>query len=137
LRRYLLGIGQTWREDASNASEDYLRNRLRAWLADEPALHSALIDLADTCRELRQWTKRQAPQLPEAFQTQELGGLPDVLAHESARRWLMLRGAPPDEITEATLDRLLEMSRDAGTAARGDFPGTVRVRRRGGMISAT
>jgi tRNA(Ile)-lysidine synthetase-like protein len=134
LRDYLHAIGQSWREDASNASDDYLRNRLRRWLADEPALHAALIDLADACRGLRDWAQHEAPHLAETFSTAQLGGLPDVLAHESARRWLVDRGVPPDQLTEGALDRLLEMCRDAATRPRLDFPGPVRVSRRGGVI---
>lgn len=137
LRRYLLETGQSWREDASNASNEYLRNRLRRWLADEPSLHAALIDLAGTCRALRDWAERESPDLAETFAMAQLAGLPDVLAHPSARRWLVGRGVPPGQLTEGTLDRLLEMCRDAGTPPRSDFPGPVQVRRRGGMIRAT
>lgn len=137
LRRYLIEIEQSWREDASNASEDYLRNRLRRWLADEPELHAALIELGERCRRLRDWTNCQAPTLPEAFGALQLGRLADVLARESARRWLLERGTPPGELTEAALDRLMEMCRDAATPPRIDFPGPVHVRRRAGMISST
>jgi tRNA(Ile)-lysidine synthase len=135
LREFLHRIGQPWREDASNASDDYLRNRLRRWLSDKPELHEALIALADACRALRDWTNARAPELPETFAANQLGALPDLLACESARRWLVARGAPPDVLTEDVLDRLIDMARDAGTAPRVDFPGGLHVRRRGGMIS--
>jgi tRNA(Ile)-lysidine synthase len=135
LRRYLKEIGQPWREDASNDSDDYLRNRLRRWLGDAPQLHDALISLADACRGLRDWAAGAAPQLEETFAIDRLGDLPDVLAHESARQWLAERGAPLGELTETVLDRLMEMARDAGTPARADFPGSLRIRRRGGMVS--
>jgi tRNA(Ile)-lysidine synthetase-like protein len=135
LRDHLERIGQTWREDASNASDDYLRNRLRRWLADEPRLHPAMIELANACRTLRDWTTENAPALAETFSLHQLARLPDVLAFRSARTWLVAGGAPPVELTEPTLERLIEMARDAAMPARMDFPGSVCVRRQEGMIS--
>lgn len=135
LRSFLQQISQSWREDASNASDDYLRNRLRRWLSNHPEMHDALIALADACRALRDWTTARAPELPSSFYANQLAELPDVLAHESARRWFIARGAPPDLLTEDVLDRLVEMARDAATPARADFPGALHVRRRQGIVS--
>src|SRR6185437_9745928 len=113
LRRFLRDIGQNWREDASNQSDRYLRNRLRQWLADEPDLHDALLALAAASRELRDWARARAPELAESFAAERLRGLPAVLGHESARRWLVARGVPPGELSEGVLDRLIEMAEDA------------------------
>lgn len=135
LQSFLQQIGQPWREDASNASDDYLRNRLRRWLRDQPETHDALIALADACRALRDWATARAPELPSSFNVNRLAELPDVLAHESARRWLVARGTRADLLTEEVLDRLVEMTRDAGTAAHADFPGSLHVRRRSGIVS--
>lgn len=134
LRHFLQTIGQGWREDTSNASDDYLRNRLRRWLRDQPEMHKAMIALADACRALRKWTTARAPEPGSTFDANQLAELPDVLAQESARRWLIARGAPQDMLTEEVLDRLVEMARDAGTPARADFPGSLHVRRRKGTI---
>lgn len=136
LRAYLDSIGQAWREDASNTSDDYLRNRLRKWLAEDPRLHEALIALGDACRIAGEWAKGAAPRLGETFAAEELARLPEVLAHESARRWLVERGAPPEELSEGVLDRLVEMAGDAASPPRAHFPGGILVRRRNGMFSA-
>jgi tRNA(Ile)-lysidine synthetase-like protein len=136
LRRYLQQIGQPWREDASNESDDYLRNQLRRWLREEPQLHESLIALADACRAARDWARRSAPRLDEKFRVDQLGNLPDVLALESARMWMLARGAAPQAITEAAAERLIDMARDAATPSHASFPGSLRVSRRGGMMSA-
>jgi tRNA(Ile)-lysidine synthase TilS/MesJ len=137
LRAELIRRGLTWREDASNASPKYLRNRLRQLLADRPALHDALIALGRACADWRNWLDGTAPYLPAAFSAAALHGLHDPLARHAARRWLRERGAPPDDLNAATLDRLLAMARDAATPARQQFPGALRVGRRRGTISAS
>jgi tRNA(Ile)-lysidine synthetase-like protein len=136
LRGYLNSIGQGWREDASNTSDDYLRNRLRKWLAREPGLHEALMAMGEACRTAGAWAKGAAPRLEETFASEQLARLPDVLAHESARRWLVERGAPPEELSEGVLDRFVEMARDAASPPRANFPGGISVRRREGIMSA-
>jgi tRNA(Ile)-lysidine synthase len=136
LRKYLSDIGQSWREDASNESDHYLRNRLRRWLGREPGLHESLLTLGNSCRKLREWSRREAPVLEESFAVGKLSQLPDVLACESARRWLVARGAPAGELSEAVLDRLVQMAQDAASAPRTQFPGSLLVRRRRGIISA-
>lgn len=135
LREWLTQIGQPWREDASNASDDYLRNRLRRWLARSPEFHDLLIHLAHICRRLNEWASSQAPRLAESFSAGQLSELPDYIAEAAARDWLIARGAPPGELSEAVLERLIDMARDAASAARVMFPGALIVRRRGGIIS--
>jgi tRNA(Ile)-lysidine synthase len=136
LRRKLQEVGQTWREDASNESDKYLRNRLRRWLTADPRLHEPLMRLAAASRGIREWAARSAPRLLESFATAAIEGLPTVLAHEAARRWLIARGAPPDELPAPVLDRLIEMARDAASPSARHFPGALLVRRRQGMITA-
>ena len=136
LREYLEHIGQRWREDASNQSDKYLRNRLRKWLATDADLHDGLLELGAACRALRQWTMDQAPRLGEAFGPGELQGVPMLLARESARQWLLSRGAPAGELNEACLDRLIDMANDAASPSRQAFPGNVHVARRQGRIES-
>jgi tRNA(Ile)-lysidine synthase len=136
LRNHLREIGQSWREDESNQSVRYLRNRLRRWLAEDSELKDALLELCLTCRSLRDWTKDNAPRLAESFRTKELQSLPALLARESARRWLRARGGGAEELAEAALDRLIEMATDAASASRQTFAGNVTVSRRGGRIEA-
>jgi tRNA(Ile)-lysidine synthetase-like protein len=135
LRAYLKSIGQSWREDASNASAAYARNRLRRWLTERPQASAALTTLARTCRELHEWADGKAVKLPETFPGQQMAALPRVLARQSAKRWLIERGSKPGELPEEVVDRLIEMASDAATASRSNFPGGLQVRRRRGMIS--
>ena len=136
LREYLRSIGQSWREDASNESDLYLRNRLRRWLQNQPDLRDALLRLAEACAALRDWTSRNSPQLPQSFRIAALQSLPRLLARESARRWLTSQGANGDELTPSALDRLLEMACDAASPPRQSFPGELLALRRGGRIQA-
>ena len=52
----------------------------------------------------------------------------------AARRWLMARGVPAEEMTGAAIEQLVGMARDAATAGRQDFAGRVRVRRQRGEM---
>jgi tRNA(Ile)-lysidine synthetase-like protein len=131
---YLREIGQPWRDDASNASPAYLRNRLRGLLERTPPLVEALLDLGARSAALRDWVERTAPRLDERFSVARLADLPTVLARASASRWLRARGVPADELTPQVLGRLITMSRDAASEARWEFPGRVQVRRRGGVM---
>jgi tRNA(Ile)-lysidine synthase len=135
LRQFLLETGQSWREDASNESGDYLRNRIRRLLAGEPALSRNLFELGEACHALRDWVRSAAPALAPAFATGELADLPEILATESARQWLIQRGARPDKLTPESTVRLIEMTRDAASASRAHFPGRILVRRKGGKIT--
>jgi tRNA(Ile)-lysidine synthase len=126
--------GQPWRQDASNQSDKYLRNRLRKLLAGRPELTDVLLQLAAACRQLEDWACRAAPQLPPRFAAAELAWLPSLLARHAARQWLIRSAAPPGELTPAILDRLTAMAADAATPARQQFPGALTVRRRGGLI---
>ena len=135
LRDYLREIGQPWREDASNESDKYLRNRLRRLLADHEETFRALVDLGEACRALREWVRSSAPALGITFSVSELADLAALLATESARRWLIERGVLPDQISPAVIARLVNMAADAGSARRAHFPGGVLVKRAGRTIA--
>jgi len=134
LRQVLVDRGQPHREDASNASDDYLRNRLRKWLADKPAVVESLLELSRSCHDLREWIHDRSPTLDTTFRTRALCDLPLLLARDAARRWLVAQGSPADELSSAVLDRLLSMCSDASTPARVQFPGGLTVRRRRGVV---
>src|SRR5262249_47655552 len=99
LRQCLADAALSWRTDASNESPEYLRNRLRKLLEPSPALRIALCELADACGNLRDWARSAAPGLEPSFPAAQLAWLPLILAHESARQWLIDRGVPIDEIS--------------------------------------
>jgi tRNA(Ile)-lysidine synthase len=134
LREHLRAVGQAWREDTSNLSGEYQRNRVRAVLAARATLAESLLGMGAAMGDLVEWTRECAPALSQSFVVAELGDLPDALAVEAARRWLVERGAPVDELSAGVLERLVGMARDLGTAARRHFPGELLVGRRAGRI---
>jgi tRNA(Ile)-lysidine synthase len=134
LREFLQSQKQSWREDASNASPAYQRNRVRAVLTRNPSLSDLLLETGRTMESLAAWTRAAAPVLAEEFSTGELEECPQVLALTAAKRWLSERGVPRSELTPAVLARLVEMAQDAATAPRQHFPGGVWVGRRKGKI---
>lgn len=136
LREYLTASGQLWREDASNTSDKYLRNRLRAVLRDRDDLTDALLNLAANCADVKRWVGHVSPKLEESFAARQLDQLPAILARHAASEWLRDREVPAAMIDGAVVDRLRAMCADAATAARQQFPGGVSVRRRAGVISA-
>ncbi|MDP9175772.1 MAG: tRNA lysidine(34) synthetase TilS [Planctomycetota bacterium] len=136
LRQFLIARNQDWREDTSNQSENYARNRVRKFLRACPALVHPLCQLGDNSRKYTAWARTQSPQLASKFAIKELARLPRVLARQSARRWLLDRATPPSELNEIILDRLCQMASDAATTPRQDFPGSVHVYRQQGTIGA-
>ncbi|MGA3066609.1 MAG: tRNA lysidine(34) synthetase TilS [Tepidisphaeraceae bacterium] len=134
LRDYLCAIGQTWREDQSNQSDRYQRNRIRRWLNSRRDLRDSILDLGRACGKYAEWVRESSPELGERFWCRSLSRLPGMLGRESARRWLIARGSPAEELGPVATDRLRLMAVDAATAARQQFPGGLSVRRAGGRI---
>lgn len=123
-----------WREDSSNATMNQLRNRVRAMLARHPDLVSTALEVGMTSRALTQWLRSAAPVLGERFEASRLSDLALPIAMESARRWLAARVEPGAEFSPGAVARLVAMASDAATSPRQDFPGAIRVVRRGGVI---
>jgi len=134
LRQYLASIDQSWREDASNESDQYTRNRLRKLLNAHPRLRPDLLSLSQACRELRDWARDHAPPLSAVFACSALGLLPPLLARESARRWLLARGVPARQMDAAAIHQLITMAQDAASPPRQQFSGNILVARRHGEI---
>jgi tRNA(Ile)-lysidine synthase len=136
LTQWLGSIGQSYRDDASNADPAFARNRARALLARQRQLVDPLVDLGASMREWQYWMDTIAPRLAAEFAAVELSRLPFALARHSATRWLVAHaGCAHQACDRDVVARLLAMCRDAASPARADFPGGVRVRRRGGVIS--
>ena len=136
LREFLRARGTTWCEDATNALPDQQRNRVRTLLAAHPTLAAAAIELGGASAALVGWLRSAGPELGEVFDVRALQNVPPPVARESARRWLVARAGPDEEIPPAAADRLVDMACDAAAPARQHFPGGVLVRRRGGKIAA-
>lgn len=125
-----------WREDTSNASPAYNRNRVRHVLTAHGDIIGAMIDLARSCGDLSQWVQGAAPVLGATFSTRQLADLPQILAEHAARHWLISQGVPETELSAAIAYRLITMALDAATPAHSDFPGPLRVARRKGQIAS-
>lgn len=134
LRAYLVARGEAWREDRSNESRRYLRNRVRMTLAGRRELASKLIDLGQSGATVRDWVRTASPTLPDEFGVAELNNLPEVLSREAARRWIVARGVPEAQVDGTVIERLLNMAGDAASPATVNLPGGLVVRRRGGRI---
>ncbi len=134
LRAWLNDIGQPWREDASNDSATYQRNRVRGWLRSDDSLVNELIALSPISRSITEWTASVAPILPRQFQANELDGFPPIAIEHACRRWLKQAGVPTDDISSQVVARLLRLTNDAASPAVVDFPGNVRIRRKKGKI---
>ncbi len=136
LKSFLQSIPHPWREDASNASPRYARNRVRQLLACHPSLTDDLLALAQSARAFQNWLTAAAPRFPDALPIDQLNRLPAILARHAARTWLTRQGLPPQKSTPQTLDRLLLMASDAATPARQHFPGPLVLTRRHRQITA-
>jgi len=134
LRQFLAAAGQSWREDASNASPRYERNRVRMLLARYRNLTDSLLELAAAAGGVRDWTACTAPPAAPGLPSALLADLPAPLALELARRWLAAHGGAAAELSPAVLQRLVDMAEDAASPPRQHFPGGVLVRRRGGVL---
>ncbi len=133
LRAYLRSIGQSWREDASNASPKYRRNVVRHLLARDPGLGRMLGELAERAAALRSALDARAPLLEPSFARDALD-IPSILAEHAARRWLVERGAGSDDVSASTCRRLIDQALDPAAPARQHYPGGIVVRRRSKRI---
>ncbi len=137
--------GLRWREDASNESPAYTRNRVRRLLpqlaADfNPKLLKALGDLAEAQAEDRAWVdalvEREARSRFSNFggvlviEGKDWDALPTPLALRLAREALRRRGAARD-VTRPHLERMVRFLREgrAGTAIQ--LPGDLELAREG------
>jgi len=135
-----------WREDASNASDAYPRNRLRRhWLpglADEfnPRLLQRLADLAEAMRRDAEWIEAQIDREAAGRLVEEAGGLwiegkdwdalPEALARRLARRALRRAGRGRD-VSRVHLERMLRFLRTARPGTAIELPGGLELARVG------
>jgi tRNA(Ile)-lysidine synthetase-like protein len=136
LRDFLRQRNQPWREDASNQSDEYQRNRLRRWLVERPTVRNSLLRLEAATSAVHHWLEVNAPNLGSTFSAEELGDLPLPLARHAAARWLVRHGAPPEQVSSQTCQRLIDMCSDAAAPPRQHFPGGLLVLRRKAKLFA-
>ena len=109
IRAYAAARGVRWREDASNRSTEYARNRLRRnWLPGlrddfNPRLLQTLAQLAEAQRRDSEWIRAAVAQEVRArlviegawlrIDAKDWGALPEALARRLLREALVLAGA--------------------------------------------
>lgn len=142
---YARKAGLSWREDGSNESRAYARNRLRHdWLpglgdAFNPRLLRAIADLAEAARRDTEWIETRVEAETERWATEEPGGalwisaepwpsLPEGLARRVVRRLLRRAGGGRD-VTRAHLLRALAFLRAGKPGTRLELPGELRLSR--------
>ena len=136
LRAYLQHLGQPWREDISNRSSRYRRNRVRMLLNGNPGLIDSILKLGRSCDDLAEWVKRVTPTVLASLPVDALDGLPPIVREQAARMWLVGVGVPVDDVNDRVVHQLLRMMDDAAAGRQADFPGAVRVIRRKRAILA-
>lgn len=136
LRDVLRQRGEAWREDVTNESHAFARNRLRRLLASRPALADALVAIGRACEAYEDWLIRHTAWPPQELPVRDVLAVPAPMRRVMARIWLARAGVPQDRIDAATIAQLIEMAQDASSAPRQHFPGSTLVRRRRGVLTA-
>lgn len=131
LLEFLRHHGQTFREDASNTSGAYARNRMRAELT--PTVSDALLELCSAGEAYRRAIDAATPTLGPTFAAATLADLPAPMAEAAVRRWIA-RGTGHAEVTSDTVARLLAWSADAASPAGFNLPGGWHARRSRGTV---
>jgi tRNA(Ile)-lysidine synthase len=149
IERFAAARGLVWREDASNASPAYARNRLRSdWLPGlarsfNPRLLRALADLAEAQRRDSEWIEAQVEReagerlaIEDGWLRIEATGwrdLPEALSRRVARRALVACGAAR-LVSRRHLERMDAFLRHGLPGRAIELPGGLRlVRDRAGL----
>ena len=147
IERFAASRRLSWREDASNASDRYARNRLRRhWLPGlaqdfNPRLLRAIGKLAEAQRRDSEWINSRVEQEAALRFAQEgawlvidakdWAALPEALARRLARRALDRCGSGR-LVTQVHLARMCAFLGSARTGKRLELPGDLRLERRPG-----
>jgi tRNA(Ile)-lysidine synthase len=142
IEAYAAQRGFSWREDRSNSSVAYARNRLRLrWLPGLAAdfneqLLMAVGNLAEAQRRDSEWIRELVEREAAARFRPESGWLrtraedwdelPDALARRLAR-WGLRRCGGERDATRVHLERMLAFLRTARSGARLELPGGTRL----------
>lgn len=157
VEEYLRGLGQEWREDASNQELRFVRNRVRHQLLPllerdyRPGLAHVLADAAEVSRvEEEYWAEQVRQVLPQVFSRAERGGrrsprpassgslrLEPLAGHPLALQRRLLRAAAESLGLRLDFQQVRELlrlafEREAGGRMAGrshDLPGGWRARR--------
>jgi len=141
LEAYARARGLAWRDDASNASPRYTRNRLRRWLpglarAFNPRLLRAIADLAEAQRRDSEWIRGEVEREARLrfrgegnwlrIDTVGWSGLPQALSRRLAREALV-RGGAARGVERVHLERMIEMFSNPRPPRVVQLPGGLRL----------
>ncbi len=134
----LTAAGQAWREDGSNAENDYLRNRVRHELLPlmERLAPGAARRIANTAQLLRRDEEAlrhlTSERLPEAGQRwlplREIVELPEALQSRLLRLWWQREAAGLPELSSGQTAQALRLIREKA-GARANLPGGWQLQR--------
>jgi len=131
-----------WREDSSNESPDYARNRLRGWLPGlarefNPRWLRAIADLAEAQRRDTEWMRASVEEQARARFSREgswlridvkgWGELPEALSRRLGREALTRAGCAR-HIERVHLERIERFFAEAVPGRRIELPGGVELR---------
>ena len=142
LERYAAARALAWREDSSNASPDYARNRLRAQLPAlardfNPQWLRAIADLAEAQRRdsewIRGWVQREADARFTSegswlrIDAKDWRALPEALSRRLAREALVRAGAAR-HVERVHLERIARFLGGVSRGRRIELPGGLELR---------
>jgi tRNA(Ile)-lysidine synthetase-like protein len=130
VRVWLRHLGQPWREDSSNCSSDFLRNRVRAWLAGRPNLWDVLAEVLGSADTLFDAVVAAAHDVDET-DTGSIAKAPPPAARMKLRAWLWRSGIADDRLSARMLDRVIATASDRAMPSRLSMPGGGTLRRKG------
>lgn len=148
--RYLKTIGQPWCEDASNATTEFTRNRIRnellPYLRDAygEQVDDALFRLGQQARDCQEVIDIQVQTLMDsAVQTSALGRsvvvrklteVPSYLVRELFVRIWNEQNWPRQEMTQLHWQRLSDLAESDDLTASDTMPGNIRAMRDGDVL---
>jgi len=141
LREYLAGLGQTWREDATNQDLKHTRNRIRLKTLPQlerevnPSIWTVLAETAEIAREEEEyWSAEVARVLPELWMSCESGGvLKGGLLHDHpiALQRRIVRAAAQSMALSLEFDHVEEVLTLSAEGDCATLPENWKVTRRG------
>jgi len=153
---YLAGLGQGYREDSSNASTEYTRNRIRRELLPylesnfNPQVREALTRLSQIAGAANEWMEHEAQLALGAMvrpmedgielDAHALGSQPAFLAQLVLRALWRQQGWPLQDMSHEKWTQLLAFaatSADGQPLSRRNFPGNIRAEKQGGVLRLT
>jgi len=148
IEAFLEREGQAWREDPTNASRAFLRNRVRHELLPlleerlNPSVRQALCRTAEILAEEETWLDDMALTALERCVDAEgrlsrkvVDNLLPALARRVVRKWLVVAGIPADTIDFGAVERVRGLASQTAGSREAGLPGPWHVMRRYGHLS--